>query len=54
MASGPSLDGCPAFSLDQEGRVMDRWSEWMKSHEAVQHLGHPDVFNFDYVYGYFA
>ena len=33
---------------------MDRWSEWMKSHEAVQHLGHPDVFNFDYVYGDFA
>lgn len=44
MASGPSRDGCPAFS----------WSEWMKTHEAVQHLGHPDVFNFDYVYGDFA
>lgn len=22
----------------------------MKSHEAVQHIGHPDVFNFEYVY----
>lgn len=40
MASGPSTDGCPAFS----------WSEWMKTHEAVQHIGHPDRFDFDYVY----
>ena len=30
------------------------WSEWMKTHEAVQHLGHPDVFNFDYIYNDFA
>ena len=29
---------------------MRRWSEWRKTHEAVQHLGHPDVFDFDYVY----
>jgi len=34
--------------------MMDRWSEWMKTHEAIQHLGHPDVFDFDYVYGDFA
>ena len=38
--NGPSVDGVPPFS----------WSEWMKTHEAVQHIGHPDVFNFDYVY----
>ena len=38
--NGPTVDGVPPFS----------WSEWMKSHEAVQHIGHPDVFDFDYVY----
>lgn len=43
IASGPSQDGCPAFS----------WSEWMKHHTAIQHEGHPDVFDFDYVYNYF-
>ena len=40
IVNGPTLDGCPAFS----------WGEWMKEHTAIQHEGHPDVFDFDYIY----
>ena len=48
--NGPTVDGCPAFSLRLLCMVMNRWSEWMKTHTAIQHIGHPDVFNFDYIY----